>query len=173
MTPDFLTRLKQTPVLCDGAMGTLLYAKGIFINRSYDELNLSQPDLIRGIHHEYRQAGAEIIEPNTFGAGLQILVVNSANQVGLGKIQFVIGTIDENALGVEQGSHGAITQHRGLLEPRKKVRRHDSFSEYRIGSGSCISMNLIWNAPRLPGITFIRARHESKLPVCYNPPFHK
>jgi homocysteine S-methyltransferase len=48
-------------------MGTLLYAKGIFINRSYDELNLSQPDLIRGVHHEYLQAGAEIIETNTFG----------------------------------------------------------------------------------------------------------
>jgi len=46
----------------------LLYGKGIFINRSYDELNLSQPDLIRGIHHEYLQAGAEIIETNTFGA---------------------------------------------------------------------------------------------------------
>ena len=54
-------------MLCDGAMGTLLYAKGIFINRSYDELNLSQPDLIRGIHHDYLQAGAEIIETNTFG----------------------------------------------------------------------------------------------------------
>src|ERR1700735_5583787 len=67
MTPDFLTRLKQSPVLCDGAMGTLLYAKGIFINRSYDELNLSQPELIRDIHHEYLQAGAEIIETNTFG----------------------------------------------------------------------------------------------------------
>ena len=49
-------------------MGTLLYAKGIFINRSYDELNLSQPDLIRGIHHDYLQAGAEVIETNTFGA---------------------------------------------------------------------------------------------------------
>jgi homocysteine S-methyltransferase len=67
MSSDFLARLKQSPVLCDGAMGTLLYAKGIFINRSYDELNLSQPDLIRGIHHEYLQSGAEIIETNTFG----------------------------------------------------------------------------------------------------------
>src|ERR1700719_2592241 len=67
MASDFLARLKQSPVLCDGAMGTLLYAKGIFINRSYDELNLSQPDLIRGIHHDYLQAGAEIIETNTFG----------------------------------------------------------------------------------------------------------
>jgi homocysteine S-methyltransferase len=68
MAFDFLARIKDFPVLCDGAMGTLLYAKGIFINRSYDELNLSQPDLIRGIHHEYLQAGAEIIETNTFGA---------------------------------------------------------------------------------------------------------
>ncbi|HLZ39959.1 MAG TPA: bifunctional homocysteine S-methyltransferase/methylenetetrahydrofolate reductase [Candidatus Sulfotelmatobacter sp.] len=68
MPADFLTRLKQAPVLCDGAMGTLLYAKGVFINRCYDELNLSQPDLIRGIHHDYLQAGAEVIETNTFGA---------------------------------------------------------------------------------------------------------
>ena len=68
MASDFISRIKQSPVLCDGAMGTLLYSKGIFINRSYDELNLSQPELIRSIHHEYLQAGAEIIETNTFGA---------------------------------------------------------------------------------------------------------
>src|SRR5215472_740932 len=68
MAAELLARIKESPVLCDGAMGTLLYAKGIFINRSYDELNLSQPDLIRGIHHDYLQAGAEIIETNTFGA---------------------------------------------------------------------------------------------------------
>jgi methionine synthase / methylenetetrahydrofolate reductase(NADPH) len=67
MAADLIARLQKAPVLCDGAMGTLLYAKGIFINRCYDELNLSQPDLIRGIHHEYLQAGAEIIETNTFG----------------------------------------------------------------------------------------------------------
>src|SRR5579871_4487701 len=68
MPSDLITRIQQGPVLCDGAMGTLLYSRGIFINRSYDELNLSQPDLIRGIHHDYLQAGAEIIETNTFGA---------------------------------------------------------------------------------------------------------
>src|SRR5256714_4546195 len=67
MPGDFLARLKASPMLCDGAMGTLLYSKGIFINRCYDELNISQPDLIRAIHHEYLQAGAEIIETNTFG----------------------------------------------------------------------------------------------------------
>lgn len=55
-------------ILCDGAMGTMLYARGVFINRCYDELNLSQPDLVRSVHEEYLQAGAELIETNTFGA---------------------------------------------------------------------------------------------------------
>jgi homocysteine S-methyltransferase len=68
MAGDLRERLKKSPVLCDGAMGTLLYSKGVFINRCYDELNLSQPELIRAVHHEYLQAGAEIIETNTFGA---------------------------------------------------------------------------------------------------------
>jgi len=68
MASDFLARLGKSPILCDGAMGTLLYANGIFINRSYDELNLSQPELIHAVHQDYLQAGAEIIETNTFGA---------------------------------------------------------------------------------------------------------
>ena len=68
MPTDFLTRLKRAPLLCDGAMGTLLYAKGIYINRCYDELNLSNPELIRGVHQDYLQAGAEVLETNTFGA---------------------------------------------------------------------------------------------------------
>jgi homocysteine S-methyltransferase len=55
-------------VLCDGAMGTMLYGRGIFINRCYDELNLSQAEVVAGVHAEYLQAGAEIIETNTFGA---------------------------------------------------------------------------------------------------------
>src|ERR1700724_2920159 len=67
MSKDLLSRLKQGPILCDGAMGTLLYAKGVFINKCYDELNLAQPDLIRNIHQEYMNAGAEVIETNTFG----------------------------------------------------------------------------------------------------------
>ena len=52
----------------DGAVGTMLYTKGIYINRSYDELNLTAPDLVREVHSEYVRAGAEIIETNTFGA---------------------------------------------------------------------------------------------------------
>jgi len=55
-------------VLCDGAMGTMLYACGVFIDRCYDELNLTQPEMVRSVHQQYLQAGAEVIETNTFGA---------------------------------------------------------------------------------------------------------
>jgi methionine synthase I (cobalamin-dependent)/5,10-methylenetetrahydrofolate reductase len=66
--PQFADIFADRPVLADGAMGTVLYARGIFINRCYDELNLSDPNLILSIHEEYLQAGAEILETNTFGA---------------------------------------------------------------------------------------------------------
>jgi homocysteine S-methyltransferase len=56
------------PLLLDGAMGSLLYERGVLHTRSYDELNLSQPELIRTVHADYVHAGAEIIETNTFGA---------------------------------------------------------------------------------------------------------
>ncbi|MEX2527021.1 MAG: bifunctional homocysteine S-methyltransferase/methylenetetrahydrofolate reductase [Gemmatimonadota bacterium] len=52
----------------DGAMGTLLYGRGVFVNVCYDELNVTDPDLVRSLHREYREAGAEILETNTFGA---------------------------------------------------------------------------------------------------------
>ncbi len=66
--PPFLEELERRVLVCDGAMGTMLYAKGIFLNRSFDELNLSQPDLVAEVHQEYVRAGADVIETNTFGA---------------------------------------------------------------------------------------------------------
>src|SRR5271165_4137000 len=66
--PAFHEMFGDRPVLADGAMGTVLYSRGIPISRCYDELNLSNPALILSIHEEYLQAGAEIIETNTFGA---------------------------------------------------------------------------------------------------------
>ena len=66
--PQFADIFASRPVLSDGAMGTVLYSRGVFINRCYDELNLSDPALILSVHEEYLQAGAEILETNTFGA---------------------------------------------------------------------------------------------------------
>ncbi len=68
MEHALLQKLRQRPLLCDGAMGTLLYARGITYERCFDGLNLSQPELITNIHREYINAGAEIIETNSFGA---------------------------------------------------------------------------------------------------------
>jgi homocysteine S-methyltransferase len=63
---DLLT--DSRPHVFDGAMGTMLYARGVFINKCYDELNLKDPDLIRDVHRRYLKAGAELLETNSFGA---------------------------------------------------------------------------------------------------------
>ena len=58
----------QSMVLFDGAMGTMLYSRGVFINQCYDELNVRAPDLVREVHRAYVKAGAEVLETNSFGA---------------------------------------------------------------------------------------------------------
>jgi len=68
MRPPLAEAIATGPLLLDGAMGSLLYERGVLHTRSYDELNLSQPELIRTVHHDYVHAGAELIETNTFGA---------------------------------------------------------------------------------------------------------
>jgi homocysteine S-methyltransferase len=65
---NFREELADRIMLCDGAMGTMLYERGIFINRCFDELNLSAPDMVRDVHKAYVKAGVDIIETNTFGA---------------------------------------------------------------------------------------------------------
>ncbi|HEX4321210.1 MAG TPA: bifunctional homocysteine S-methyltransferase/methylenetetrahydrofolate reductase [Acidobacteriaceae bacterium] len=85
------------PVLCDGAMGTVLYARGVFINRCYDELNLSDPALILAIHEEYLQSGAEILETNTFGA----------NRFRLGRHGLASRTAEINEAGVKLARQAA------------------------------------------------------------------
>src|SRR5712692_9539338 len=68
MLKPFLEALDDRVLVCDGAMGTMLYAKGVFINKSFDALNVTQPDLVAEVHQEYVRAGADIVETNTFGA---------------------------------------------------------------------------------------------------------
>ena len=74
-SPDFLftmqpliEALDDRVLVCDGAMGTMLYARGVFINKSFDALNLTAPELVAAVHRDYVEAGADIIESNTFGA---------------------------------------------------------------------------------------------------------
>jgi methionine synthase I (cobalamin-dependent)/5,10-methylenetetrahydrofolate reductase len=65
---DILSRMKESPLVFDGAMGTVIYDRGVFIHTCYDELCLTNPRLILQIHRDYIEAGAQVIETNTFGA---------------------------------------------------------------------------------------------------------
>ncbi len=65
---DLRERLAREPLVADGAMGTMLYAKGVYINRCYDEVTLESPELVRDVHREYVRAGADLLQTNSFGA---------------------------------------------------------------------------------------------------------
>ena len=78
MTPDdnrqgFLEAIQVRPIVFDGAMGTVLYELGYFINRSFDEANISRADTVLKVHEDHRRAGAEVIETNTFSANRMLL----------------------------------------------------------------------------------------------------
>ncbi len=121
--PTFLEQLSSSPLLADGAMGTMLHAHGIGFDECFDELNLSQPSLVAEVHRAYIAAGAQLIETNTFGAnpyklarhGLETRVrqinaaaVSLARQVVAesGKDIFIAGSV--GPLGVHLAPFGRV-----------------------------------------------------------------
>ncbi len=97
----FLERLARPGVLvCDGAMGTMLYSSGVAGNACFDECNLSQPKLVASIHQAYLAAGADIIETNTFGA----------NRIRLGSFGLAERLHDINQQGATIARHAARDQ---------------------------------------------------------------
>jgi methionine synthase I (cobalamin-dependent)/5,10-methylenetetrahydrofolate reductase len=96
----FLEELDRRVLVCDGAMGTMLYAKGIFLNRSFDELNLTQADLVAEVHQAYVRAGADVIETNTFGA----------NRIKLGAFGLAERAYAINLQGAKIARHAARDQ---------------------------------------------------------------
>jgi homocysteine S-methyltransferase len=126
----------ERPVLCDGAMGTVLYARGVFIHRCYDELNLSDPALILAVHQEYLQSGAEILETNTFGANRFRLArhglaekVAEINAAGVGLARQAAAHLKEKQAGDAwvAGSVGPLGVH---LEPLGKTGLDEARSAF-------------------------------------------
>ena len=127
MTDRIQEKFAGRTILCDGAMGTTLYARGVFINRCYDELNLSQPDLVRSVHEDYLQAGAELIETNTFGANAFRLLrygfqdqVFAINKAGVELARAAVKQLEEKQAGKAYiaGAVGPLGVH---LEPLGKT----------------------------------------------------
>ncbi|MGE0104933.1 MAG: bifunctional homocysteine S-methyltransferase/methylenetetrahydrofolate reductase [Blastocatellales bacterium] len=96
----------------DGAMGTMLYNKGVYINRCYDELNLTSPELVEEVHREYLKAGAEIIETNTYGASRMRLATHGLDG-NLAAINVAAAMIARKA--VESARHDAFVA--GAISP--------------------------------------------------------
>jgi methionine synthase I (cobalamin-dependent)/5,10-methylenetetrahydrofolate reductase len=128
-------RLKT--VLCDGAMGTMFYGGGVFINRCYDELNVSQPEMVREIHTHYLQAGAEIIETNTFGANVVRLErygiadrVREINLAGLKLARECVGEIREKQAS-DAFVAGAVGPLGVRLEPVGRLSAAEAYAAFR------------------------------------------
>jgi homocysteine S-methyltransferase len=126
---EFKEQLAQRAMVADGAMGTMLYSKGVFINRCYDELNLSSPGMVKDIHQEYVKAGAEILETNTFGANRMRLAafglaekLKAINQAGVriareaaGGLAFVAGDIGPLGARIEPLGPTSFSEARAIF----------------------------------------------------------
>lgn len=132
---DFLAALQERVLVCDGAMGTMLYSKGIFISRCFDEMNIANPDLVRDVHREYIKAGAEIIETNTFGASRTKLMTHGlaeqTREINLqgariareaaGESAFVAGAIGPLGIRIEPWGKTSIDEARAIFREQAEA----------------------------------------------------
>ncbi|MCK4579352.1 MAG: bifunctional homocysteine S-methyltransferase/methylenetetrahydrofolate reductase [Candidatus Marinimicrobia bacterium] len=129
---DLLAAVEEKVLLCDGAMGTMIYESGVFVNRCFDELNLNEGQLITSIHEHYIQAGADIIETNTFGANRFKLEkfgldgkVDEINRKAVGHAAKAVGEKNVFILGAVGPLGRPIVANRGITPDQA----HDAFAE--------------------------------------------
>ena len=114
----------------DGAMGTMLYARGVFINVCFDELNLRQPELVREVHAAYVKAGAEILETNTFGANpVKLAHYGLAEQTSA--INSRAAALAREAAAGRASVVGAIGPLGIRLEPFGPTSRFEAFEHFK------------------------------------------
>ena len=171
---DFRKELKERILIGDGAMGTLLYSRGI--DHCYEELNCTEPDQIEAIHRAYLEAGADILQSNTYGAnfhklkryGLEDEVsqinrkgVAIAKQVAKGKA-FVFGTI---------GANRTIRKSDLSLEEIKRSFREQLYS-LLIENPDGLLFETYYDLEELETVLQI-ARHETNIPIITNVSLHE
>ena len=130
MKTPFLSRIKTTPLIFDGAMGTVIYEKGVFLNTCYDELNLTNPDLIKSIHQDYVTAGADVILTNTFGANRIKLekygLANKVREINIAGAKLAKSISEEVYV---LGSIGSNLSSGEILTPENIEQVKDSYRE--------------------------------------------
>ena len=126
-----LTRLldPERIVVFDGAMGTMLYAKGVFINQCYDELNLKAPDLVREVHATYAKAGAEVLETNTFGAN-RVKLTQYGLESQVGEINRAAARIARDVAGDDHLVAGAVGPLGVRIEPYGPTSVDDAYQAF-------------------------------------------
>src|SRR5262245_21491334 len=126
----FLEAIDERVLVCDGAMGTMLYAKGVFINRCFDALNLTDPDRVAEVHKDYLRAGADVIETNTFGAN-RIKLRGFGRADRLGEINREGASLARKAAGTHAYVAGAIGPLGIRIEPWGRTGRDEAEAYFR------------------------------------------
>ena len=117
-------------IMFDGAMGTMLYARGVYINQCYDELNVRAPDMVRDVHAAYVKAGAQALETNTFGANRMKLAQHGLEQQ-VGEFNRRAASIAREAAGPDVIVAGAVGPLGIRIEPFGPTSRGEFRAERR------------------------------------------
>lgn len=132
----FLTKIKNDIVVFDGAMGTMLYDKGFFINTCYDHVTLTNPDLVREIHEAYLKAGVDVIETNTYGANSVKLAgfglaeqMENINRKAVALAQEAIASTRDDGEAYIAGSMGPIIAPNQIWQTRFEASLTQAFAE--------------------------------------------
>lgn len=149
MSRDFRDEIRHRIILADGAMGTMVYARGVYINTCFDELNLSRPSLVAEIHNEYVAAGAQLIETNTFGA--------NRYKLGAFGVEDRVRRINEAGAAIARKAAGDNVYVGGSIGPLGKPLRplgnltreeaFDAFKEHAEGLANGVDLFMIETIP--------------------------
>ncbi|MCX6569089.1 MAG: bifunctional homocysteine S-methyltransferase/methylenetetrahydrofolate reductase [Candidatus Aminicenantes bacterium] len=137
MKNRFLDALADRVLLCDGGMGTVLYGKGVYLNTCFDELNLTNPAIVKEVHREYVESGVDIIETNTFGANrLKLRKYGLNDKVGdINRTGAAIAREEAGAAVFVAGSIGPLGARIAPLGPLSAAEAEDVFAEQAAALG--------------------------------------
>jgi methionine synthase / methylenetetrahydrofolate reductase (NADH) len=183
MPAPFLERLGERPLLGDGAMGTMLYARGVALDACFDVLNLNDPKIVQGIHSEYIQAGADWIETNTFGANRFKLTVHGLSakvrdinlrgaklardvRETMGRDVFVLGSVGPlgkylaplGSITLEEARAAFLEQAEGLLEGGVDAFVVETFSDLTEMRLAVEAIRAITDLPIVTQVAFTQDR---------------